>query len=545
MQFLRHSWDQVRVYMEGMSPSQKWLILALLVVLLLAGFIIAQYAGTPQRVPITSFAANRQPEAVNRLKAAGIDVHVEGGQLLVAEDRHLDALVVLQQGELLGHDTAAAFDDFIAKNDMFRTSAMTKMSLLVAKQKVLSSIVGKMRGVKSADVVISMPEDVGFGKTFVRPTAAVNVVMQGGSRVDNNLVSAVAGLVSGAVAEMQPQDVVVIDAGIGRQFTVKSEQDFGSSDAVEQMQVVEQYHREKIEGMLRYIPGVIVAVNVQIDNIHRHTRDEIKYGEEPLLREREEERIRKDRQDAAEPGARPNTGLDLTSGSAPGREETETVAEKEYREKQVTLREQKQMAGRQTRQISVSINVPRSFFVALWKQGQPADKADAAPSDGDLGPIRDAHLAQIVQQIEPLIAAEANGVVRAAMIPDASMFGPIAAGAAPVTGIGMIVNSPLTKPLGVGLLAMIAMGFMLYTVRKATQREPLPSIEELAGVPPELPSDEDLIGEAGESSTTLSGVELDDDELRFREMAGQISDLIKNNPQDAGNLIGRWVRHDD
>ncbi len=547
MQFLRNSWTQVKVYLEGMSPSQKWLILALLVVLLLTGFIVAQYAGSPQMMPITGFAGDRPAEAVNRLKAAGIPVKLEGNQVLVAQDRHVDALVVLQQTQLMGHDTAAAFDQMLGSSNMWQDSALRKMSALVAKQKVLSSIVGKMRGVKSADVVISMPEDQGFGRTFVRPSAAVSVVMHGSGRVDKNLVHAVAGMVSGAVAEMQPQDVVVIDAGINRQFTVKSEDQFGGDEAIEQIQRAEQYHREKIENMLRYIPGVIVAVNVQIDNVHKHTSESVQYSEsEPLRRERDEERIRKDRRVSEEPGARPNTGLDAGVSANTGSEETETIAEREYADKLVTGKEQKVMVGRQTRQINVSINVPRTFFVALWRQTQPADKADAAPTDADLEPIRDAHLAQIVTQVEPLITAGENGVVRAAMIYDASMLGVAAAQDTAAAGVGaLLTTSPWTKPAFVGLLAMAALGFMLYTVRKATRREPLPSIEELAGVPPELPAEDELIGEAGEINATLAGVELDPEELRFREMAGQISEMIKANPQEAGNLIGRWVHHEE
>jgi flagellar M-ring protein FliF len=547
MQFLRNSWTQVRVYLEGMTPSQKWLILTLLVVLLLTGFIIAQYAGSPQMLPITGFAGDRPAEAVNRLKAAGIPVKLEGGQIYVAHDRHVDALVLLQQNDLMVQSTAAAFDAMFASDSMFRDSSQRKMGFLIAKQKYLSAIIGKMRGVRQADVVISMPEDVGFGRTFVRPSASVNIVMHGSGRMDKNMVHAIAGLVAGSVAEMQPQDVVVIDAVNRQQFTIKSEDQFGTDEAIEQVQRVEQYHREKIESMLRYIPGVIVAVNVQIDNVHRHTQQAIQYSEsEPLRRQREEERNREDRRASEEPGARPNLGMNADAGANTGTKETETITESEFGDKLVTQRDERVIVGRQTRQINVSINVPRTFFVALWRQGQPADKVDAVPTDADLEVIREAHLAQIVTQVEPLIAAGDNGVVRAAMIYDATSFGPVAADIGGATGVGaLLVGSPWSKPAFVGLLAMAALGFMLYTVRKATTREPMPSIEELAGVPPELPSDDELVGEAGETNATLAGFELDDDELRFREMAGQISDMIKNNPQEAGNLIGRWVRHDD
>lgn len=547
MQFLRTSWMQIRAYLEGLSPAQKWLILSLLVVLLLFGFIVTQYAASPELMPISSFAPGRQEEAAARLRQAGIAVQMQGGQVMVAADRQIDALVVLQQAALMGADTSSAFDDFIAKSNPWDNNARHTAAFLVAKQKVLAAIVGKMRDVRSADVVISMPEDAGFGRSFVRPSAAVTVQMNAGQRVDKNLVHAVAGLVAGAVAEMQPQDVVVIDAGVGRQFTVKSEADFGSDEMYEQVLRMEQYHRDKIQDHLRYIPNVMVAVNVQIDHTLNRMQESWKYEQtEPLRRERDEERVVDDRQNAGEAGVRPNTGMDATASATPGRRESETVSEREYGDKPLTLREQVRSAGRQIKQINVSINVPRSYFVSLWRAGQPADQADAQPTDADLEAIRATQISQIVAQVEPLISAEGTGVVRAAMIADGgglamNQVNPVAA-----SGLaGLLAGGSWAKTATVGMLALFSLGLMLYMVRRATRQEELPSVEELAGVPPELPADDDLVGEAGQTNATLAGFELDDDELRFREMAGQIADMIKANPQEAGSLVSRWVQTEE
>ena len=39
----------------------------------------------------------------------------------------------------------------------------------------------------------------------------------------------------------------------------------------------------------------------------------------------------------------------------------------------------------------------------------------------------------------------------------------------------------------------------------------------------------------------MAGVEVNEEELRFRKMAEQISEMVRGNPDEAGSLMGRWV----
>ncbi len=43
----------------------------------------------------------------------------------------------------------------------------------------------------------------------------------------------------------------------------------------------------------------------------------------------------------------------------------------------------------------------------------------------------------------------------------------------------------------------------------------------------------------------MAGLEVDEEELRTRRLAEQISDMIKSAPDDAGGLLGKWVHADD
>jgi flagellar biosynthesis/type III secretory pathway M-ring protein FliF/YscJ len=59
--------------------------------------------------------------------------------------------------------------------------------------------------------------------------------------------------------------------------------------------------------------------------------------------------------------------------------------------------------------------------------------------------------------------------------------------------------------------------------------------------PPPLVVGEDLAGEVGEGNALLDGMELDDDAVRAQQMIGQVSSMVKENPDAAAQLVKRWL----
>ena len=549
MDFLRSSWSQASEFLGQLSVTARWLIACLAVIFILIGWLFMQYAAVPDMVPITRFTSQSNPQVIAQLEAAGIRVNAEGGQLAVPADRYQEAMVILASSDLLATDTAAAFDELINHQSPWQSNAQNARAFLLAKQKVLGQIISKMGGVRSASVMLSTPQKQGFGATFVRPSGSVNVVMGSRKRVDKALVEAIAGLVSGAIAEMRPQDVVVVDANRGRQFTVKSQDDVLPSETIELVHHLEHRYREKISQLLSYIPNVIVAVNVQIDPMKSKRVEQYDYEpSEPLKSEFTREAQRQDVQNAGEPAVRPNTGLDIASGSG-GSSESTTETRNEFGDKNLTRRTHTMEIGHSEQRINVTINVPRRYFVGVFKQGKPDEDAEEEPDDGTLGPIITAQLSQIEQQVTPIVStSQGDSVVRAHMIPDPDQLMVLAGlvpGAAEGGAMSLLVDSPWVKPLGLGLLAMMSLGIMLGMARKASQHPELPSVEELAGVPQRLPGEDDLIREADETEAPMEGVELGEEDVHVHKLAEQINDMVKADPHDAGAMFGRWATQDE
>lgn len=552
MQFLKQYWLQIRAFLDQLSLDTKLLILSLLVILAFAGFVIMQYAGSSEMAALPQFTPDRQQMVLARLEAAGIRTQAKGPVLLVPQAKLNDAWAVLAQYDLTAVDTSAAFDEMIKRQSPWDSESRNRQAFMLAKQKVLGQIIGKMTmaGVRSADVMISLPEDKGFGKTYSRPSASVNVYMDGRTRMNQRLVEAIAGLVSGAVAPMEPRDVVVIDANNGRQFTVKSAEDIAPNETLELVQAQEDRYRDKIERLLSYIPGVIVAVNVRTDPTLMRESEQFTYEtSEPLKSQFDKEQDRRNIESAGEAGARPNIGLDIAGGSGSQMIERVTESRSEYDKKNLTERTIIRTAGRTAKEVSVTVNVPRPYFVSLYRQANPqqvgVDGQVTEPDDAALRPIIDEQLRMIESQVEPQISTDATGLVRAHMIPDPSQMILAMNPRQPTTGMMMVLGQDWLKPAGLALLSLLSLALMFGMVRKATQQPQLPTVEELAGLPPMLPMDDDMIGEASEDDAAMAGVEVDEDEIRSRRIAEQISQMIKANPAEAANLVGRWVRTED
>ncbi len=553
MDFLRRAWLQIQVRAGEVSREHK-IILGLVVFLAVTLLILfSLYFGRAEMVPITQFTtAEDREQLFLRLKNAGVNVKTDGRQILVPSEDYAVAIQVITTSDMLASDTSAAFDELVANQSPWISNKQRETTILWAKQKMLAEVISKWKNVRKADVMISMPEDKSFGRTFVKPSASVNVVMRGSARINQKMVTAFSSMVAGAVAEMSPEDVTVVDANNGRSYTVKSNDEQLADDALARKEYLEkQYHHKISEMMLNFIPGAYVAVNVQVDPVVFKRGQTTEYDREQLAN-REERRVDKSdtKSAAAEPGARSNTMADIQTANAGARTTTESEEEiVSYGIKPIVRQETYEQVGQNATKVNVTINVPHTYFRGVYLAGQPAGAED--PDEATLSALVATEKEEIRKMVEPLIETrdptgnEVEGVVTVARVIDASELLALIDGAPPKTSMISILESGWIRPVGLGLLAFTSIGIMFGMVKRASQRPPIPSIEELAGVPPELAMDEDMIGEAAESEAEMGGLEVNEDEIRNRKLTEQISEMIKANPEEAARLVGRWVGEDE
>ncbi|MED5508568.1 MAG: hypothetical protein VX684_12120, partial [Planctomycetota bacterium] len=104
-------------------------------------------------------------------------------------------------------------------------------------------------------------------------------------------------------------------------------------------------------------------------------------------------------------------------------------------------------------------------------------------------------------------------------------------------------TAPGVRTWVLGGLAALAIGAMLMIARRATRRDRVPSADELAGDAPALDADVQMVmGEVSEAETLLDAREIDEDELRRKQMLGQLNELVTREPGEAAVLVKQWIR---
>jgi flagellar biosynthesis/type III secretory pathway M-ring protein FliF/YscJ len=557
MERLRRAWVSISAAMARLTTSQKLLVVSVAVVMAMTLFLIQLYAGKNELVALMPGASSEdQQRAVRFLRSSAVKFEEQDGQLMVPASARPIVLAQMAEADALPGDARILFDNLIDKQSWTLSQRQNQQLETIAVQNELAAIISKMSGIRGATVILNLPEKRSLGQPNTLPSAAATVFPT--RSLDQNTVDSIAQLVAGSRG-IDPKLVRVIDGTTNRQFKAREEGTMAASTYLEYVAAVESRKQQQIQEMLTsYIPGVIVTVHAQVDVTQRRTETNSVLPEgkgSATLLKSELTKNREDRQPVSggEPGPRSNTREDITglaSGSGAGTKETtgDSQFDTEFgRETSVII----DPRGNPTK-INAVVNIPRPYFVDVWRSRQPA--ADAAapaaePAETDLEPIVTSETERIKREVELQIDTSAGaetikGEVQVSMIPiaPAGIGGPPVQPAS-IMGIptGSIAMDGLVKNIALGGLAVLALGMVLVTAMRSSKRESLPTAAELVGLPPALDGGSELVGEAGEAESALTGIELTDDDMRTRKIGEQVSDLVSEKPEDAARLLGRWI----
>ena len=430
MHTLQQWWSQTPGGTKVLAAGVVGLVVAL-------SLLLARQMAGPAMEPLFDqpLDAAHRGRIIAYLKSQGVPHETEGGRLRVPAEERPKVLAGLRVQQLLPGEHPGGFASLTThKPAWYLSNEQNRQVYHLALQEELSRVVRGYRGVRSATVIVSQPQAVGFGATHRRPTASVSVEMASGA-LDPRTVDAIAALVSGSVAEMRPQDVAVIDATAGRQFKARGEEDAPAALSHELQQGLEQAYREKIVRALSYIEGAIVAVNVEVDLVRRQTDSQFVDPAGSI-----ELRVSERTEQVGVPGEQ--QPLIWRPGV---RDAAYERAERHFQPAVSRTHEIASHPGGAPARVSATVNVPRSFF----------------PSAGSALEI-DEQLARIRRQIEPLVLSRLPGQVVVDVYPD---LRPVSKAAAPAeaststTGLAQSAGlDPWLVVLGLLALAMLALG---------------------------------------------------------------------------------------
>ncbi len=558
---LRDTLETIRARLGSMSSTHQLLVGSLAVIALMGLFLVSQYAGSPALVELMPDDPGAQ--RVQILQAAGVPASVESGRVMVPESYRRRALAVLGESGSLPDNTVTLFENLSEKQDWKNSRQQNEQIATIALQNELSRVISKFRGVRSASVIIDSPAPSGLGRAAVAPTASATIFTESGGAVGQDMVDAVANMVAGARAGLDPANVRVIDGSTGRQRKPTSEDEVLASTYLEQQAFVESNTQSKLATLLGYVPGVVVAVTAQVDvrRINSQQTTVLPKGEGSLslpASETIDSESSTQRTRGAEPGVRSNAAMDINAGSSVGgtsfQQSTESITfENEFGRKVESVQDPR---GAPTF-LAASVGIPKGYVRELVRDAKlaadpEADPASITVSDPEVIDRFEQERRAIEAQVAPHLKTTTpdgtlvEGEVSVSMIPVALQAAPVApaqAGVMSVFGFGSGggEGSGMAETILVGLLAVIAVGLMVMMVRKSARPPELPKADELVGLPPALSGDAEIVGEADESDSPLSGIELGDDEIKHKKLLEQVGQMVKQDPDVAARLVGRWV----
>jgi flagellar biosynthesis/type III secretory pathway M-ring protein FliF/YscJ len=571
MNQLRQVLDNAGIYIGKMTASQKLLLASLAVIAAMTMFLVSQYASKPALVDL--MAESGDTMAVSSLRAAGIRAEVVNGQIQVPPSQQTSAMAVLAQSGQLPGDTTLLFQNLIQSQDWKASKEQHRQQFNIAMQNELSRIISQFRFVKSANVILDVPQSSGLGRAVRVPTASVTIFTSGGAPIGQDTVDAVAGMVMGAVSGLSPKNIQVIDGSTGQPRTVSSEDSRMASKFLDQSQTVADDKKQQIKEMLGHIPGVIVSVSAMVD-VKKVASTERAYaladqGSVSLVKTQgaTEDKMQQASR-GAEPGVRSNQTASINTGGASGNTSESSDTVKEY-DNQFGYTETQTVDPRgMPTHISASIIVPEEYIREILTKAQPASDDGSEPTPITAEDIRErfegmdgnsGFKSLIVQQVKPHLMGQApdgsilDGDVVVSMAPigdaydkigqvqSAGFMGSMLGGGGASGPSLLLGNGNLVETLLVGVLAVVAIFMMLTMVKRSSKHIELPSAEELVGIPPQLEGMSDMIGEADEGDAAMTGIEVEDAMIEIQQLREQVGELINADPEAAAGLIERWA----
>jgi len=555
MDRFRQLWSLILEKVNVLNPSQRIAIGLCAALVFVSILWLLQWSTSPDLVPLVThdFSFSQLDAAESSLKENGIDYEVVGTRLLVhSADRHnalrvLHAVGALPEGSLF--DMAA----MVADPNPFLAPEAREYAQNYARGNELAKIIGTSPFVKQASVLINPRSKRRLGGAPDVPTASVAITPAAQHELTEAMVDGFAKLVSGAVAGLKPHNVYVTDTRTGRTYNVPHPDDAVSLDAFSIEQKRESHLYAKIMSMLSDIPGVQVAVRVELDTSKRVTQ-RLKHDSPQPKSETTHSTENTSGRSAAEPGVQANLGQAITdSASSPSQTSDESAVENfEPKLSQTETVEQLPFAVKST---TAAVGIPRSFILGVFKARYP-EKTDPKDDDPEFRTIRDEQVSRVRTSVGRLILAKTPNDVEVDVYPDmdwsASGATPIRApGAVGLTQASAESGDPLSlaktygPQAGLAVLALMSLFMMLRIVRHAgpVKAEARASAEE--GVPkgpePLLTVGPHPVGQAEVSEGILTGREVDEETLRYRELGEEVSKLVEADPEGAANLIRRWI----
>lgn len=531
MDALQATWKQLAALWEKLSPSQRLTFLA--VPLIVVGGLGALVYGTRQPghdylLGGKVFAAEELRAAQEALNGAGLTGYtVDGQRVRVPKADTMRYNAALVEGGAMPAEYGDSLVKMYREAGLWATDSDRQKLMEVGKAQELAKILRAIRDIEDARVSWERAKRRPFGGE-AKVTALVSVKPKSGRELSSSLVQSIRLSVAGAVADLAPEDVVVLNTRSGQAFKSTDRDDPFGSEFIEQVRKFTELHQSTIEDALSFIPGAMVAVNVDLENLKTSFVQEREIGSKPFsarsVEQTDNSRSTETRA-TREPGMQANQPRNLQAGMNSNNQATQSTERSVNTSENIPTTakiSEKTFHGLLPKSVQVTVQIPREHYrqVAL-KQGET--ETDKAAFNTKLQAIEQETEKEVGDIVARLIPAGSpqNAVVVTSFTDlqtPQTMSGP---------GIVEQVTEMGVKWGGPVMMTVFAAWALLMLNRS------LKSLPQAPVAPPPAPTR----GASG------SGTEADDEPEEDKPVTkrDQLQVMVRDNPEMAAAVISKWL----
>jgi flagellar biosynthesis/type III secretory pathway M-ring protein FliF/YscJ len=557
MDQLRQWLGHIGAQLSVLTVSQR-LAIGLCAALAAGSFLwLLQWSTTPELTPLITrdFTYEDLDAAEQALRSNGIGFESRGTRIYVRPTDRYNAVRVLHSADALPEGSLFDMEAVVSDTNPFQSPQARAYAQNFAKGNELAKIIATSPAVKSASVIINPVTKRRLGGASDVPTASVTVTLASNKEMTHEIVEGFAKLVAGGVAGLKPHQVNITDARTMRSYGLPDPEDAASFDLLGMIKAREEHYRAKILSKLADIPGVQVAVTVELDTSKRVTQNLKHNPPQPKTETSDTSEQTADAQ-AVEPGVQPNLGQALTA-AGPGPSQTTEKTSVEMFAPQLSQTETIEQMPFAAKKVTAAVGIPRSFVIGVFKAQHPDVTDGPNDDDPDFVAVRDAQVARIRASIEKIVMTDDPDDVEVDVYPDMEWTADGGEWSRAPGGVARVQHGEegldaaglvrtYGPQLGLGTLALMSLFMMMRVVRKSSQTigprkqrlhetETPPEDEPLLTVGPQP------VGQAKVSESMLTGKEVDANTLRYQELAQEVSKMVEDDPDGTADLIRRWT----
>jgi len=547
MDFLNKAFAQVVDLFRSMTPGARLMAgLLLLVVIVSLGYLFTHDISGPNAdlmhgVPISASQLPAMEAAFGKAKLSGYKI--EGTQIRVLSGQEAVYMAALADAKALPADFSTVMDDELNNSNIFEDPKNREQRRKNAREKKLGLVISLMPGIERATVLFDTDTKPGITREKII-TASVAVKPKGSEELDSVKVSSIRHFVAGAIAGLKPENVAVSDVN-GRTWYGNSENGGGADDNlyVSLKRTYEQDLKAKILNSLSFIPNVTVEPMVTLDTKKNSRTREIKHDQKAtIIREMNQSTSRS--QDSTGPSGRPgleaqqpNTAATLGANRAGGSKEEEEQTKQEVLNVPSGQEIETEIVGLTPKLAKVSVGIPISYFKKVWQERNPAaeGKESKGPDQAALDQIRTEESAKIQKHVAQLLPP-AEGVADPAELVTVTTFQDIPGKEIPAPGVAQSALAWLGDywsvlgMIGVALMSLLMLRSLVRSAPSMTETRAMPKIGNVAL------HEEELSEPVAPASPRLR---------RFtgggRSLRDEISEIVKEDPDTAANILRGWI----